>query len=116
MDFKKDLANMSISDLLERVVNGPYQPYQSITTKEKMAPPLLQIELDDIDSPPRIFYNGKKIDKIINADFSYLTRDDSTLNPTHIDIEFVDKDSKYGTKAIVYNRSLYNRRKDNNAT
>ncbi|MDP1501259.1 hypothetical protein [Bacillus velezensis] len=71
--------------------------------KSKTAP-LLQIELDDIDSAPRIFYEGKRIDSIINADFSFLTNDDSTNNPTHIDIEYFDKECKFGTKAIVYNR------------
>ncbi|MEC2218977.1 hypothetical protein D3Z89_16490 [Bacillus subtilis] len=72
--------------------------------KEQKETPLLQIELDDIDSAPRIFYEGKQIDSIINADFSFLTNDDSTINPTHIDIEYVDKECKFGTKAIVYNR------------
>ncbi|MCY8718429.1 hypothetical protein [Bacillus sp. S10C12M] len=72
--------------------------------KEQKETPLLQIELDDIDSAPRIFYKGEQIDQIINANFSYLTNDDSTINPTHIDIEYVDKECKFGTKAIVYNR------------
>ncbi|MBL3648228.1 hypothetical protein [Bacillus sp. RHFS10] len=77
---------------------------ESILTFKKIEPPMLQIELDDIDSAPRIFYEGKQIDSIINANFSYLTNDDSTINPTHIDIEYFDKESKFGTKAIVYNR------------
>ncbi|MEK5100370.1 hypothetical protein [Bacillus sp. FSL W8-0848] len=76
----------------------------------KKTTPLLQIELEDIDSVPRIFYKGKQIDSIINADFSYLTNDDSTINPTHIDIEYMDKESKFGTKAIVYNRHFHDQR------
>lgn len=81
----------------------------SLTKDVKLSkdkPPLLQIELDHIDSAPRIFYKGEKIDSIINADFSFLTNDDSKINPTHIDIEYTDKESKFGTKAIVHNRQL----------
>ncbi|MCY8051749.1 hypothetical protein MOB99_15380 [Bacillus spizizenii] len=69
--------------------------------------PLLQIELDDVDAAPRIFYKGEKIKGIINADFSYLTNTE-LINPTHIDIEYMDEDSKFGTKAIVHNRHLVN--------
>ncbi|MCY8807544.1 hypothetical protein MOE15_03200 [Bacillus atrophaeus] len=69
--------------------------------------PLLQIELDDIDSTPRIFYKGEQIEEIINADFSYVTNTE-LINPTHIDIEYTDKDSKFGTQAIVHNRNLVN--------
>ncbi|MEC0886825.1 hypothetical protein [Bacillus atrophaeus] len=72
--------------------------------KEQKEAPLLRIELDDIDSAPRIFYEGKQIDLIINAEFSFLTNDDTTINPTHIVIEYFDKESKFGTKAIVHNR------------
>ncbi|MCA0106553.1 hypothetical protein [Bacillus subtilis] len=72
--------------------------------------PLLQIELDDVDAAPRIFYKGEKIKGIINADFSYLTNTE-LINPTHIDIEYMDEDSKFGTKAIVHNRHLVSKRR-----
>ncbi|WP_434174065.1 hypothetical protein [Bacillus paralicheniformis] len=75
-------------------------------------PPLLQIELDDIDSAPCVFYKGEKIKEIINADFSFLTNDAIGLNSTHIDIEYTDKESKFGTKAIVYNRRFHNQKED----
>ncbi|MFJ9275507.1 hypothetical protein DZB72_21170 [Bacillus sp. MT] len=83
---------------------------ESILTFRKIEPPLLQIELDDIDSAPRIFYKGEKIEGIINADFSFLTNTELN-NPTHIDIEYVDEDSKFGTKAIVHNRHLVSERR-----
>ncbi|PRS08066.1 hypothetical protein C6W27_22930, partial [Bacillus paralicheniformis] len=51
-------------------------------SKEK--PPLLQIELDDIDSVPRVFYKGKEIKRKIRVDFSFLTNDDTGFRPTHI--------------------------------
>ncbi|MEC2279579.1 hypothetical protein [Bacillus velezensis] len=76
-----------------------------LTYREIEPPPFLQIELDDIDSAPRVFYKGEKIEGIINADFSYVTNTE-LMNPTHIDIEYMDKDSKCGTKAIVHNRFL----------
>ncbi|WP_456270488.1 hypothetical protein M1E15_07670 [Bacillus sp. JZ76] len=82
----------------------PEKDFSSLTVQQIKELPLLQIELDDIDSAPRIFHKGKQIDSIINANFSFLTNDDSTINPTHIDIEYFDKECKFGTKAIVYNR------------
>ncbi|MGU9966419.1 hypothetical protein [Bacillus sp. N1(2025)] len=78
---------------------------ESILTWRKANPLLLKIELDDINSAPRVFYKGEQIGEIINADFSYVTNTE-LMNPTHIDIEYMDKDSKCGTKAIVYNRFL----------
>ncbi|WP_141243808.1 hypothetical protein [Bacillus sp. 7705b] len=85
-------------------IHIPKSVLSSLAEHKVKEPPLLQIELDDIDSAPRIFHKGKQIDSIINANFSYLTNDDSTINPTHIDIEYVDKECKFGTKAIVHNR------------
>ncbi|MGG0156657.1 hypothetical protein ABEY11_04345 [Bacillus velezensis] len=82
---------------------------KSILTWRKANPLLLKIELDDIDSVPCIFYKGERIKDIINADFSFLTNTE-LINPTHIDIEYVDEDSKFGTKAIVHNRHLVNER------
>ncbi|QNH45658.1 hypothetical protein H7F26_09470 [Bacillus sp. PAMC28748] len=79
-------------------------------SKEK--PPLLQIELDDIDSVPRVFYKGKEIKRKIRVDFSFLTNDDTGFRPTHIDIEYIDEESKFGSKSIVYNRYFYNERKE----
>ncbi|AJO16817.1 MULTISPECIES: hypothetical protein [Bacillus subtilis group] len=79
-------------------------------SKEK--PPLLQIELEDIDSVPRVFYKGKEIKDKIRVDFSFLTNDDTGFHPTHIDIEYIDKESKFGSKSIVYNRYFYNERKE----
>ncbi|AEB62448.1 hypothetical protein [Bacillus amyloliquefaciens] len=81
----------------------------NLTFREIEPPPFLQIELDDIDSAPRIFYKGEQIQEIINADFSFLTNTE-LMNPTHIDIEYIDQDSKCGTKAIVHNRHLVSER------
>lgn len=72
--------------------------------------PLLQIELDDIDSVPRVFYKGKEIKDKVSVDFSFLPNDDAGFHPTHIDIEYIDRESKFGTKAIVYNRHFHDQR------
>ncbi|MEK5503286.1 MULTISPECIES: hypothetical protein [unclassified Bacillus (in: firmicutes)] len=71
--------------------------------------PLLQIELEDIDSVPRVFYKGKEIKDKVSVDFSYLTNDTS-INPTHIDIKYDDPESEFGTKSIVYNRYFHDQR------
>ncbi|UZD72945.1 hypothetical protein [Bacillus siamensis] len=100
LDGGMDLATIEVED---------FTSVNELPVEEKTilpaAAPLLQIELDDINSAPRVFYKGEQIGEIINADFSYVTNTE-LMNPTHIDIEYMDKDSKCGTKAIVYNRFL----------
>ncbi|WBY35472.1 hypothetical protein [Bacillus amyloliquefaciens] len=100
VDRGMDLATIEVED---------FTSVNELPVEEKTilpaAAPLLQIELDDINSVPRVFYKGEQIGEIINADFSYVTNTE-LMNPTHIDIEYMDKDSKCGTKAIVYNRFL----------
>ncbi|MED1016787.1 hypothetical protein [Bacillus atrophaeus] len=98
LDGGLDIATIEVEDFT--IVNEPPAEEKTISPA---AVPLLQIELDDIDSAPRVFYKGEKIEGIINTDFSYVTNTE-LMNPTHIDIEYMDKDSKCGTKAIVYNR------------
>ncbi|AXY38657.1 hypothetical protein D3C60_13120 [Bacillus velezensis] len=100
LDGGMDLATIEVEDFT--IVNEPPVEEKAILPA---AAPLLQIELDDINSAPRVFYKGEQIEEIINADFSYVTNTE-LMNPTHIDIEYMDKDSKCGTKAIVYNRFL----------
>ncbi|TWN00802.1 phage portal protein [Bacillus licheniformis] len=74
--------------------------------------PLLQIELDDIDSIPHVFYKGKEIKDKVRVDFSFLPNDDASFHPTHIDFEYIDRESKFGTKAIVYNRYFHDQGED----
>ncbi|WP_340033609.1 hypothetical protein MHB78_04315 [Bacillus sp. FSL K6-0138] len=89
----------------------PKGDLNSLEAEPLNKPPLLQIELEDIDSVPRVFYKGKEIKDKIRVDFSFLTNDTS-INPTHIDIEYADPESGFGTKSIVYNRYFYNERKE----
>ncbi|AGF26901.1 MULTISPECIES: hypothetical protein [Bacillus amyloliquefaciens group] len=48
--------------------------------------PLLQIELDDITSVPRVLYKGEEIKNKVRVDFSYLTGDEYGNKPIYIDI------------------------------
>ncbi|TWK49911.1 hypothetical protein CHCC20347_4537 [Bacillus paralicheniformis] len=73
---------------------------------------MLQIELDDIDSIPHVFYKGKEIKDKVRVDFSFLPNDDASFHPTHIDFEYIDRESKFGTKAIVYNRYFHDQGED----
>ncbi|MCY9148809.1 hypothetical protein [Bacillus haynesii] len=49
--------------------------------------PLLQIQLDDIDSIPHVFYKGEKITKRIAIDFEWRTGDDKQPGSTYIRIK-----------------------------
>ncbi|MGG4324053.1 hypothetical protein [Bacillus sonorensis] len=84
----------------------------STETPSKKATPLLQIELEDIDSVPRVFYKGKEVKDKVRVDFSFLPNDDAGFHPTHIDFEYIDRESKFGTKAIVYNRYFHDQGED----
>ncbi|MDX7894860.1 hypothetical protein SJY89_06445 [Bacillus velezensis] len=54
--------------------------------KTSKATPLLQIELDDITSVPRVLYKGEEIKNKVRVDFSYLTGDEYGIKPIYIDI------------------------------
>ncbi|MED1742217.1 hypothetical protein P4U97_22440 [Bacillus swezeyi] len=49
--------------------------------------PLIQIELEDIDSIPRVFYKGERITERIAVDFEWRTRDDKQTGSTYIRIK-----------------------------
>lgn len=70
--------------------------------------PLLQIELEDIDSVPIVFYKGEALDKKIRVSFDYGTDDDERLCPTYIHIEHFDSNSnsKPNTKIIQHNHPI----------
>ncbi|MEC1338067.1 hypothetical protein P9D25_10430 [Bacillus velezensis] len=98
-----------LNESFEDSANAINDDESILAYREIEPPPFLQIELDDIDSAPRVFYRGEQIEKIIKADLSYLTNTE-LMNPTHVDIEYIDEDSKFGTKAIVHNRHLVSER------
>ncbi len=68
-------------------------------------PQLLVIELDDINSIPRVFHNGEEITKKIHVKFEWDTKTDViTFNNPVIEIEHAAvKEKKHYTKQIAYN-------------
>ncbi|MCM3012532.1 hypothetical protein M3570_01860 [Bacillus subtilis] len=69
-------------------VTGFINDEESILTFSKKEPALLQIELDDIKSVPRVYYKGEEIKNKVRVDFSYLTDDEHGIKPTYIDIVY----------------------------
>ncbi|WP_250634667.1 hypothetical protein [Bacillus subtilis] len=66
----------------------PKSVLSSLTDQKVKEPPLLQIELDDIKSVPRVFYKGEEIKNKVRVDFSYLTGDEYGSKPIYIDIVY----------------------------
>lgn len=88
----KEVANLVTKKIMDK-----------LDKQEK--PPLLQIELADINSVPTVFYKGEEINGKIKVSFDWETNDEVGHNPTHIHIEHVDSDSKgIDTKTIQHNK------------
>ncbi|WP_345805898.1 hypothetical protein [Bacillus subtilis] len=64
----------------------PDKDLSSLTVQQIKEPPLLQIELDNLRSVPRVFYKGEEIKNKVRVDFSYLTGDEYGSKPIYIDI------------------------------
>lgn len=64
----------------------PEKDFSSLTVQQIKEPPLLQIELDNLGSVPRVFYKGEEIKNKVRVDFSYLTGDEYGSKPIYIDI------------------------------
>ncbi|UZN54088.1 hypothetical protein [Bacillus paralicheniformis] len=56
--------------------------------------PLLQIQLDDIDSIPHVFYKGEKITKRIAIDFEWRTGGGDKIGSTYIRIKHANDPDK----------------------
>ncbi|WP_172692043.1 hypothetical protein [Bacillus glycinifermentans] len=77
-------------------------------SKEK--PPLLQIELEDIDSVPRVFYKGERITKRIAIDFEWRTGGADKVGSTYIRIKHgndPDKALAVETKELAVGERAY---------
>ncbi|GGJ48543.1 hypothetical protein [Virgibacillus salexigens] len=75
--------------------------------------PLLTIELEDIDSIPKIKYKGERITGVVHAGFDWVTKNGVPVldNPV-IELEYLDKESKTGSiKQVGYN-SPFNKHKE----
>ncbi|MED4559439.1 hypothetical protein [Bacillus subtilis] len=66
---------------------GDVESLEPQPLKSAKKAPLLQIELEDIDSVPRVFYKGEKITNRIAIDFEWRTRGDDKAGSTYIRIK-----------------------------
>lgn len=72
--------------------------------------PLLQIELDDIDSIPHVFYKGERITKRIAIDFEWRTGGADKVGSTYIRIKHgndLDKALAVETKELAVGERAY---------
>ncbi|MEC5235511.1 hypothetical protein P9C88_20955 [Bacillus licheniformis] len=77
---------------------------------EKNKAPLLQIELEDIDSVPRVFYKGEKITNHIAIDFEWRTGGADKVGSTYIRIKHgndPDKALAVETKELAVGERAY---------
>ncbi|MGG1016799.1 hypothetical protein ABE169_16730 [Bacillus subtilis] len=80
----------------------PEKDLSSLTVQQIKEPPLLQIELDNLRSVPRVFYKGEEIKNKVRVDFSYLTGDEYGSKPIYIDIVSCREDGT--VKGISHNQ------------
>lgn len=76
------------------------------TIRATIAPkdvPLLQIELDNINSIPRVFYKGEEIVNKMVVSFDWATDKDNTSLPTYIKIQHGETTDLINTKTIQHN-------------
>ncbi|MCO4849955.1 hypothetical protein [Bacillus vallismortis] len=72
--------------------------------------PLLQIELDEIDSVPRVFYKGEKITNRIAVDFEWRTRESDKVGSAYIHLKYgkeIDGMLAVDTKEIAFGERAY---------
>jgi len=67
--------------------------------------PLINIELDDINSVPKVFYKGKEIDGKMRVSFDWETDSDELTN-TYIHIEHFEDKDRANTLSITHNRPI----------
>ncbi|ARW43707.1 hypothetical protein MHH84_18550 [Bacillus sp. FSL K6-1109] len=82
----------------------------STEAPSKKATPLLQIELEDIDSVPRVFYKGEKITNRIAIDFEWRTGGADKVGSTYIRIKHgndPDKALAVETKELAVGERAY---------
>ncbi|WEG14143.1 hypothetical protein PU629_07195 [Pullulanibacillus sp. KACC 23026] len=75
--------------------------YVNHSEKKNNPFPLLRIELDDINSVPKIFYKGEEINGLVKVGIDWSTNTDKGIKPTHIRIEHVEDESNI--KVIEHN-------------
>lgn len=64
----------------------------------------MQIELENINSVPKVFYKGEEVKHSVKVAFDYRTDTDKEINPTFIQLEHFDPEGKCDTKTIQHNQ------------
>lgn len=87
--------------ILESVSKRIKKLEKEITFEEST--PLLTIELDDINSVPKVIYKGEEVKKKVRVSFDWETNS-AYYNPTHIHIEHAEvEDDSVCIKSITHN-------------
>lgn len=68
---------------------------------------LLVIELDDIDSVPTVYYQGKKVSPKTKVDFKWQSKTSHSPSSIDIEIEHVDTSSANGVLNTIKKRSVW---------
>ncbi|MCM3106978.1 hypothetical protein [Bacillus velezensis] len=82
----------------------------SLTVEKIFETPLLKIELDEIDSAPRIFYKGEKITDRVAVDFEWRTEESDKIGSAYIRIKHgkeINGMLTVDTKEIAFGERAY---------
>ncbi|HZH59310.1 MAG TPA: hypothetical protein VEY70_07020 [Metabacillus sp.] len=96
-----------LQGFLDELIDEVKQERAKINAKKQL--PFLRIDLDDINSVPVVYYNGKEIKSKIRVSFDWKTRDHTDYNLPLIRVEYADvnKESGYfGSKTIQHNQPI----------
>lgn len=87
---------------------GIYAPIRVAGINVKEAP-LLQIELENINSVPRVFYKGEEIKYKMEVAFEWGTGTPETYTPAYIRIKHWDReeDKRINSKTIQHNEQMF---------
>ncbi|MCM3180231.1 hypothetical protein [Cytobacillus horneckiae] len=90
--------------LVDKWMIGKYE-HSKKDNNEKV--PLLQIELQDINSVPKVMYNGDEIALKMNVSFEWETADEHESPRTYINIKHHDEEAgRMNTKTIQHNKPI----------
>jgi hypothetical protein len=64
--------------------------------------PLIQIELQNIDSVPTIRYMGEPISKVVSLQLDWKT-DEAVRNPTYLGLKYLDRSNSFISHGIEHN-------------
>lgn len=87
---------------------APIVNQQFRVTKEKENKPLLQIELDEYGSVPRVFYKGEEITGKVSIDFNWVTDDEHFKYGPYIKIVHLGGNNEYPSQRTIEYEDISN--------